>query len=122
MKELDLQDKYHILQVIEKRNQEEEAIAELIADFEKKITSLFEFIKQDETGPRLIAKINNDGSVFSQDEIYSDFTKLYRKFAIKNKDLGDFFIRETKDNLNQICDDFERTLNKPSVNDQVEMH
>jgi type I restriction enzyme R subunit len=102
--------KYNILKVIEKRNQEEEAIAELIADFESKITALFEFIKQDETGLRLIAKINDDGSAFSQDEIYSDFTRLYRKFTIKNKDLGDFFIRETKDILTQLCDDFERTL------------
>jgi len=102
--------KYHILKVIEKRNQEEDAIAELIADFEKKITSLFEFIKQDETGLRLIAKIKDDGSAFSPDEIYSDFTKLYRKFIIKNKDLGDFFIRETKDNLTQVCDDFERAI------------
>ena len=58
--------KYNILKVIEKRNQEEEAIAELIADFEKKITSLFEFhqsrMKQ---GSVLIAKINDDGSAFS---------------------------------------------------------
>lgn len=111
--------KYNILKVIEKRNQEEEAIAELIADFEKKITSLFEFIRQDETGQRLIAKINDDGSAFSQDEIYSDFTNLYRKFTIKNKDLGDFFIRETKDNMSQICDDFERTLYKPSTTDPI---
>lgn len=102
--------KYNILKVIEKRNQEEEAIADLITDFEKKITSLFEFIKQDDTGQRLIAKINDDGSAFSQEEIYSDFFKLYRKFTIRNKDLGDFFIRETKDILSQLCDDFERTL------------
>lgn len=118
--------KYNILKVIEKRNQEEEAIAELIADFEKKITSLFEFIKQDETGQRLIAKINDDGSAFSQDEIYSDFTKLYRKFTIKNKDLGDFFIRETKDILTQLCDDFERTLresqNQKPITEQAEGH
>ena len=102
--------KYNILKVIEKRNQEEEAIAELIADFERKITALFEFIRQDETGQRLMAKINDDGSAFSQDEIYADFAKLYRKFTIKNKDLGDFFTRETKDTLTQLCDDFERTL------------
>lgn len=118
--------KYNILKVIEKRNQEEEAIAELIADFEKKITSLFEFIKLDETGQRLIAKINDDGSAFSQDEIYSDFTKLYRKFTIKNKDLGDFFIRETKDILTQLCDDFERTLresqNQKPITEQAEGH
>ncbi|MGO4875057.1 DEAD/DEAH box helicase family protein [Pedobacter psychrotolerans] len=102
--------RYHILKVIEKRNQEEEAIAELIADFESKITSLFEFIKQDETGQRLIAKINDDGTAFSQDEIYADFSRIYRKFTIRNKELGDFFIRETKDILSQLCDDFERTL------------
>ncbi|WP_082891117.1 DEAD/DEAH box helicase family protein [Chryseobacterium glaciei] len=104
--------KYNILKVIEKRNQEEEAIAELIADFESKITLLFEFIKQDDTGQRLIAKINDDGSAFSQEEIYSDFFRLYRKFTIRNKDLGDFFIRETKDILSQLCDDFERVLKK----------
>ena len=28
-----------------------------------------------------------------------------------NKDLGEFFKRETKDILNQLCDDFERSLN-----------
>jgi len=104
--------KYNILIVIEKRNQEEEAIEELIAEFEKKITSFFAFINGDENGLRLIAKIKDDGSAFSQDEIYSDFTKLYRKYTIKNKDLGDFFVRETKDILNQLCDDFERTIEK----------
>jgi type I restriction enzyme, R subunit len=102
--------RYNILKVIEKRNQEEEAIAELIADFEKKITTLFEFIKHDETGLRLIAKINDEGSAFSQEEIYEDFTKLYRKFTIRKKDLGEFFIRETKDIVTQLCDDFERSL------------
>ena len=96
------------LESFEKRNQEAEGIGELIADFEGKITALFEFIKTDETGQRLIAKINDDGSAFSQDEIYSDFSKLYRKYTIRNKELGDFFKRETKDNLNQLCDDFER--------------
>ena len=114
--------KYNILKVIEKRNQEEEAIAELIADFENKITALFEFIKQDETGLRLIAKINDDGSAFSQDEIYSDFTRLYRKFTIRNKDLGDFFIRETKDILTQLCDDFERTLRKSQNHKPITEH
>lgn len=104
--------KYNILKVIEKRNQEEEAIEELIAEFEKKISSFFDFIKTDDNGQRLIAKIKDEGSAFSQDEIYLDFTKLYRKYTIKNKDLGDFFIRETKDILNQLCDDFERSLNQ----------
>ncbi len=104
--------RYNILKVIEKRNQEEEAIEELIKDFEEKISTLFEFVKQEDTGKRLIAKILDSGSAFSQDEIYADFSKIYRKFTIKNKTLGDFFIRETKDILNQLCDDFERTLKK----------
>jgi type I restriction enzyme R subunit len=104
--------KYNILKVIEKRNQEEDAIAELIADFESKIDTFFDFIKSDEIGKRLIAKIKDDGSAFSQDEIYTDFNKLYRKYTIMNKDLGEFFKRETKDILNQMCDDFETSLNK----------
>jgi type I restriction enzyme R subunit len=102
--------KYNILKVIEKRNQEEEAIAELIVDFESKIDTFFEFIKADEIGKRLVAKIKDNGSAFSQDEIYTDFNKMYRKYTIMNKELGDFFKRETKDILNQMCDDFERSL------------
>lgn len=104
--------KYNILKVIEKRNQEEEAIAELIEEFEKKIDAFFEFIKTDDIGKRLIAKIKDNGSAFSQDEIYDDFNRLYRKFTIINKDIGEFFKRETKDILNQLCDEFERTLNE----------
>jgi len=112
--------KYNILKVIEKRNQEEEAIAELIADFENKITLLFDFIKQDDTGQRLIAKINDDGTAFSQDEIYTDFARLFRKFTLRNKDLGDFFIRETKDIQNQLCDDFERILKEDISRNEIE--
>lgn len=102
--------KYNILKVIEKRNQEEEAIAELILDFEGKIDTFFMFIKSDEMGKRIIAKIKDNGSAFSPDEIYTDFNKLYRKYTIMNKELGEFFKRETKDILNQMCDDFERSL------------
>ena len=67
-------------------------------------------------GPRLpgggdshagsFAKIQDDGSAFSQDEIYTDFNKLYHKYTIMNKELGEFFKRETKDTLNQLCDDY----------------
>lgn len=103
--------KYNILKVIEKRNQEEEAIAELIKEFEAKIEAFFEYIKLDDLGKRLIAKIKDEGTTFSQEEIYHDFAKLYRKFTILNKDLDEFFKRESKDSLNQICDDFEKTLN-----------
>lgn len=84
----------------------------IIEKFEKKIDAFFEFIKTDDIGKRLIAKIKDNGSAFSQDEIYDDFNRLYRKFTIINKDIGEFFKRETKDILNQLCDEFERTLNE----------
>lgn len=58
----------------------------------------------------MVAKITDDGSAFTQEEIYSDFERLYRKYVIINKNLGDFFKRETKDILNQLCDDFEVEL------------
>ena len=102
--------KYNILKVIEKRNKEEEAIAEMIKDFEAKIETFFEYIKTDDLGKRLVAKIADDGTAFSPDEIYRDFSKIYRKYIIINKDLGDFFKRETKDNLIQLYDDFEKIV------------
>ena len=42
--------KYSILKVIEKRNQEEDAIAELIQEFEQKIDNFFDYIRNDEAG------------------------------------------------------------------------
>ena len=102
--------KYSILKVILKRNKEEGAIAQTIEDCELKIETFFEYIKIDDLGKRLVAKINDVGTAFSQDEIYRDFSKIYRKYIILNKDLGEFFKRETKDSLMQLCDDFERIL------------
>lgn len=109
--EYDNKYKYNILKVIEKRNQEEEAIAELIKDFEDKIDNFFEYIKSDSVGKRLVAKITDDGSAFTQEEIYADFERLYRKYTIINKYLGDFFKRETKAILHQLLDDFEKMIN-----------
>jgi type I restriction enzyme R subunit len=102
--------KYNILKVIEKRNQEEEAIEELIKDFESKIDLFFNYLKSDSSGKRVVAKMQDEGSAFDSEEIYDDFAKIYRKFIRRNKNLGEFFIRETQDSLNQLCDDFERTL------------
>lgn len=108
--------KFHILAVIEKKNQEEEAIEELIKEFEKKITDLFEFVKTDDKGKRLIAKILDEGSAFSSDEIYEDFFKVFRKYINRNrKELGEFFIKETKDISNQLCDDLERSLKEEGL-------
>ena len=50
------------------------------------------------------------GLAFDSDEIYDDFAKIYRKFIRRHKDLGEFFLKESSDIVNQICDDFERTL------------
>ena len=91
---------------------EEEEIEALIKDFEEKITQFFDYIKSDADGKRLIAKMTSTSSSFSNEEILIDFSKLYRKFTIKNKELGEFFKRETKDILTQLYDDFERTLKK----------
>jgi type I restriction enzyme, R subunit len=102
--------KYNILKVIEKRNKEEEAIAEMIKEFEAKIETFFEYIKTDDLGKRLVAKITDDGTAFSQDEINHDFMRLYRKYTLINKDLGEFFKRETKDSMPQLCDDFQRVI------------
>lgn len=107
----DNQYKYDILKVIAKRNKEEEAIEQLITAFESKIDLFFEYIRTDEMGIRLIAKMQADNQAFNNEEIYDDFSKIYRKFIRRNKDLGDFFIKETQDILNQLCDDFEKTLN-----------
>lgn len=102
--------RFNILKIIEKRNQEEEAIEELIKDFESKIDRFFDYIKNDDSGNRLIAKILDYGQAFDTDEIYDDFAKIYRKFIRRNRDIGDFFIKETKDSITQICDDFERLI------------
>jgi len=105
--------KFNILAVIAKRNEEEEKLEKLIIDFENKIEKLFEFIKIPENGKRLIAKINDNGNAFSEDEIYGDFELLYKKFVRRNKkDLGTFFVKETKDLSSQLCDDFEEWINK----------
>lgn len=104
--------RFNILDVIAKRNEEEEKLEKMIIDFEKKIIKLFEFIKLPENGKRLIAKIQDNGYAFSEDEVYADFELLYKKFVRRNKkNLGDFFIKETKDLSNQLCDDFEEWVN-----------
>jgi type I restriction enzyme R subunit len=105
--------KFNILKVIEKRNKEEEAIAELIKEFEAQVEAFFTYIPTDEVGKRLIAKIKDGGVAFSQEEVYQDFAKVYRKYTIIHKNLSDFFKRETKDSLNQLCDDFEKVLLQP---------
>ena len=103
--------KFDIRAVIEKRNLEEEEIEKLIKEFDEKIQSLYSFIALPENGKRLIAKMKSVGNSFSEDEIYDDFTLLYRKFVRRNREsLGDFFINETKDIVHKLCDDFEKFI------------
>ena len=100
--------RFNILDVIAKRNEEEEKLGKLIQDFEGKIEKLFQFIALPENGRRLMAKINDTGNAFDEDDIYRDFELLYRKYVRRNKKyLGDFFVKETKELTNQLCDDFE---------------
>ena len=50
-------------------------------------------------------------TVFDEDEIYKDFEIIYKKYIRRNrKTLGQFFIKETEDIVNQLCDDFEKTI------------
>lgn len=105
--------KFDILAVIEKRNEEEEEIEALILDFQNKIQAFFDYVKLPDNGKYLMAKIKDEGSVFDDEEIYSDFAKIYRKYIRRNrKTLGQFFIKETTDIVNQLCDDFEKYLFK----------
>jgi len=104
--------KYDILKVIAKRNKDEEEIEKRIKDFEKKIEQFFKYVKDNETGIRVIAKMQDEGSAFDQEEIYEDFAKLFRKYVRRNNDLGEFFVKETKDMVNQLCDDFQKSIYK----------
>ena len=98
---------------IEKRNKQEEKIKEQIEAFEKLIDDFFEFIQNDINGKRLVLKINNSGNAFTFSEKLSDFSKLYIQYTIKNRTkLSAFFLQETKGNLSQLFDDFERSVQK----------
>lgn len=61
-------------------------------------------------GKRLISKMTSESIAFSREERYKDFEKIYGKYLVINKDVGDFFKKETKDILNQLCDDFEKEV------------
>jgi len=47
----------------------------------------------------------------SEDEIYDDFAKIYRRYrALNRQKVGDYFFKETEDLVNKLCDDFELTV------------
>ena len=104
--------KYNILDIIAKKNEEEEMIEQLIVDFEKKIDMFFKYISETKNGENLIAKMRDVGIKFSEAEVYIDFEKVYRKYVRLNRGkLGEFFILETKDMLDKLYEDFEEKHN-----------
>jgi type I restriction enzyme, R subunit len=99
---------FDILAILEARNQQEELKGELIKEFESKIVAFFTHIRKSDEGKRLIVKINSN---ISEDEIYDDFAKIYRKYKVLNHQaVGDYFFKEMEDLVNKLCDDFEITV------------
>lgn len=108
---------YDILAIIAARNEQEDMIGSLILEFETKITNFFEYVQQSTEGDRLIVKIN---SYVSENEIYDDFSKIYRRYrALNRSKVGDYFFEETKDLVNKLCDDFEAHIRNGYAPDDV---
>lgn len=101
---------FAILDIIKKRNADQEKIGQLITDFEGKINDFFQYIRQDaQEGVRLIAKIKS-GSI-PEDEIYDDFGKIYRKYRLRHRrTVGDEFFKAMDDIVDKLCDDFENVV------------
>ena len=100
-----------ILDVIRQRNEEEEAIEELIDAFNDKIESLFNFIQTHRDGERFISKLKSDRTTFTYEDILSEFTRFYTRYFRKNKDdISTKFKKETKDMIGQLCDLFEERV------------
>ena len=90
------------------RNEQEAKTGILIKDFEAKIVDFFRYVRESSEGERLIVKIN---SHVSENEIYDDFAKIYRRYkALHRLLVGDYFFKETEDLVEKLCDDFEITV------------
>ena len=100
--------KFDVLAIITARNEQEAKTGTLIQDFEAKILSFFQYVRTDKDGERLIVKIKSRSS---EEEIYADFAKLYRRYkAFNRKAVGEYFFKETEDLVEKLCDDFEATV------------
>jgi len=96
---------FDILAIIAARNEQEAKTGTLIKDFEAKIIDFFRYVRESSEGERLIVKIN---SHVSENEIYDDFAKIYRRYkALYRQTVGDYFFKETEDLVDKLCDDFE---------------
>lgn len=101
---------FDVSKIIAERNKQEAQVGELIKEFEAKVEDLFKFVRDSNDGQRLIVKIK---SHVNEDEIYSDFARLYRKYkALNRATVGDYFFKETEDLVGKLCDDFEATIRK----------
>lgn len=99
---------FDILQVIAARNEQEAKTGSLIQDFEAKIVDFFNHVRESNEGARLIVKIK---SHVSENEIYDDFAKIYRRYrALNRQKVGDYFFKETEDLVEKLCDDFEAKI------------
>lgn len=97
---------FDILTIIEARNEQEAKIGLLIQEFESKIKDFFDYVRNANEGQRLIVKMK---SHVSEDEIYSDFAKIYRRYkALNRRKVGDYFFKEMDDLVDKLCDDFEK--------------
>lgn len=99
---------YDILGIIAARNEQEAKTGTLIQEFEAKINDFFQYVREATEGERLIVKIK---SHVSEDEIYDDFAKIFRRYkALNRQTVGDYFFKETEDLVDKLCDDFEVTV------------
>ena len=97
-----------ILAIIAARNEHEAKMGSLIQDFESKIKDFFDYVRNANEGQRLIVKMN---SHVSEEEIYDDFGKIYRRYkALNRHNVGDYFFKEMDELVNKLCDDFEKHL------------
>jgi len=99
---------FDILEIIAARNEQEALTGTLIQEFETKINDFFQYVCEATEGERLIVKIK---SHVSEDEIYNDFAKIFRRYkALNRQSVGDYFFKETEDLIDKLCDDFEVTV------------
>lgn len=99
---------FDILAIIATRNEQEAKTGTLIKDFETKIIDFFHYVHGSSEGERLIIKMKSN---VSENEIYDDFSKIYRRYrALYRSKVGDYFFKETEDLVDKLCDDFEILL------------
>jgi type I restriction enzyme R subunit len=104
---------FDVLAILEARNDQENLKGESIREFATKISKFFAYIRGSDDGRRLIVKIRSN---VSDDEIYEEFARIYRKYKILNRNtVGDYFFKEMEDLVNKLCDDFEILVRRSDV-------